>query len=158
MASPPHSPPCLHGASRTTGGLLRGRALGNVFNFGDHMNVDHQISKVVGTVHIYTTHGDPELLKPYMMLKHEVTNGIAPILKKLGSSYSPVKSLFFKFLSPLSTLMLSLEQNQRVFVYEDNIWSVRGRYEAAIEENEAVDWVVANHQFNLKLLIVCFLH
>lgn len=33
MASPPHSPPCLHGASRTTGGILRGQALGNVVTF-----------------------------------------------------------------------------------------------------------------------------
>ena len=41
-------------------------------------------------------------------------------------------------------------------MYEDNIWSVRGRYEAAVEENEAVDWLVLNHQFNLKLLIVRF--
>jgi DNA-binding GntR family transcriptional regulator len=42
-------------------------------------------------------------------------------------------------------------------VYEDNLWNVRGRYEAAVEENEAVDWSVLNHQFNLKLLIVSFL-
>lgn len=102
MASPPHSPPRLHGASRTTGGILRGRALGNVFNFGDGMNVDHQNSKVVGTVHIYTTHGNPKELKPYMTLKHEVTNHIAPILKKLGNSYSPVKSWFFFSFSNLS--------------------------------------------------------
>src|ERR1700689_325990 len=97
MTSPPHSPPRLQGASRTTGGILRGRPLGNVFNFGDHMKVDHQNSKVVGSVHIYTTHGNPEELTPYMMLKHEVTNHIAPILKKLRNSYSPFKSLFPKF-------------------------------------------------------------
>ncbi len=50
MASPPCSPPCLHGASHTTGGILHGRALGNIFNFGDGMNVDDQNSKVVGTI------------------------------------------------------------------------------------------------------------
>ena len=104
MASPPCSPPCLHGASRTTGGILRGRALGNIFNFGDGMNVDDQNSKVVGTIHIYTTHGNPEESKPYMTLKHEVINHIAPILKKLGNSYSPVKSWFsFSFLTFLNT-------------------------------------------------------
>jgi len=92
MASPPCSPPCLHGASHTTGGILCGQVLGNIFNFGDGMNVDDQNSKVVGTIHIYTTHGNPKESKPYMILKHEVTNHIAPILKKLGNSYSPVKS------------------------------------------------------------------
>jgi hypothetical protein len=96
MASPPHTPPRLHGASRTTGGFLRGRALGNVYNFGDGMDIDSQNSKVVGKVQIYTTHGNPDESKPYMMLKHEVTNRLAPILKKLGNSYSPVKSLLFK--------------------------------------------------------------
>ena len=115
MTSPPHSPPHLHGASRTTGGILRGRAIGNVFNFGDHMDVDHQNTKVVGTVHIYTMHGNPEELKPYMMLKHEVTNCIAPILKKLGNSYSPVKSLFLKFFCSFSTLMLSSRAKSTCF-------------------------------------------
>ncbi len=50
-----------------------------------------------------------------------------------------------------------LEQNQRVFVYEDNLWAVKGRYEAVVEENEEVDWSVLNHQFTLKLLLVSFM-
>jgi hypothetical protein len=66
------------------------------------MNIDHQNTKVVGTVHIYTTHGNPEESKPYMTLKHEVTNQIAPILRKLGNFYSPVKSWFFFSFSNLS--------------------------------------------------------
>lgn len=94
MASPPHSPPRLQGASRMTGGILRGRALGNVYNFGDRMDVDSQHGKIMGKVHIYTTHGNPDDSNPYMMLKHEVTNRLGPILKKLGNSYSPVKSAF----------------------------------------------------------------
>jgi len=102
MASPLHSPPRLHGASHTTGGILRGQALGNIFNFGDGMNVDHQNSKVVGTVHIYTMHGNSKELKPYMTLKHEVTNCIVPILKKLRNSYSPVKSWFLFSFSNIS--------------------------------------------------------
>ena len=97
MASPPQSPPQTppqHGASRTTGGILRGKALGNVYNFGDPMDMDTRPGKVVGKVHVYTTHGNPEDSKPYMVLKHEVTNRLAPILQKLGNSYSPVKSMF----------------------------------------------------------------
>ena len=93
--SPPQSPPGRHGASRTTGGILRGNALGNVYNFGDRMDVDNPQGKVFGKVHVYTTHGDPTNSKPYMVLKHEVTNRLTPILKKLGNSYSPVKSMSF---------------------------------------------------------------
>ena len=99
MASPPHSPPCLQGASRMTEGILRGRALGNVYNFGDRMDVDSQEGKIMGKVHVYTTSGNPNDSNPndsnpHMMLKHEVTNRLGPILKKLGNSYSPAKSVF----------------------------------------------------------------
>jgi hypothetical protein len=86
------SPPRLQGASRTTGGILRGRALGNVYNFADHTDVVAQQGKVIGKVHVYTTHGNPDESKPYMMLKHEVTHRLTPILKKLGNQYSPIKS------------------------------------------------------------------
>jgi hypothetical protein len=49
-----------------------------------------------------------------------------------------------------------LEQNQHVFVYEDNFWTVQGRYEAAIEEDEDINWAVLDHDFTLKLLVVSF--
>jgi len=54
-------------------------------------------------------------------------------------------------------LCQSLEQNQRVFVYEDDLWAVKGRYEVAVEENDEVDWSVLKHQFTLKLLLVRFI-
>ena len=59
---------------------MHGRALGNVYNFGDQMDVDSQQGKMMGKVHIYMTHGNLENLNPYMMLKHEVTNHLGPIL------------------------------------------------------------------------------
>lgn len=48
-----------------------------------------------------------------------------------------------------------LEQNQRVFVYEDNIWAVKGRYDAAVVDNEEVEWSGLPDQHRLRLLIVC---
>ena len=48
-----------------------------------------------------------------------------------------------------------LEQNQRVFVYEDNTWAVKGCYDAAIAENDEIEWSVLQDQFRLRLLIVC---
>ncbi len=60
------------------------------------MDVNSQQGKMMGKVHIYTTHGNPDDSNPYMMLKHEVTNHLGPILKKLGNSYSPVKSVFIR--------------------------------------------------------------
>ena len=77
-----------------TGGFLRGQAHGNVYNFGDQMDVNQQLGCVMGKVHVYTTHGNPDNLSPYMSLKHEVTTCLAPVLKKLGKQYSPVKSKY----------------------------------------------------------------
>lgn len=92
MASPIDSPPGLQGASRITGGFIRGRAHGNVYNLADPIDFDQRLGRVMGKVHVYTSHGNPNNSDPYMSLKHEVTTSLAPVLKKLGNQYSPVKS------------------------------------------------------------------
>ena len=33
-----------------------------------------------------------------------------------------------------------LEFNQRVFVYEDGNWAVKGRYETALVDNDDISW------------------
>jgi len=86
----------LGGASRVVGGVFRGRALGNVFNHADADEViQHGLGPRVGRVQVYTSHADPAITKPYMVLKHEVTPKLTPILKALGRKYSPVRSEFF---------------------------------------------------------------
>ena len=97
-----------------TGGILRSRALGNVYNLADEMDIVldsdpiHPAGKVythcdpvdsdqicsAGKVHVYTTHCDPSDLKPYLLLKHPVTKTLAPVLKKLGVQISPVKTKY----------------------------------------------------------------
>jgi hypothetical protein len=47
-----------------------------------------------------------------------------------------------------------LEQNQRVFVYEDNLWAVKGHFEAALADDDEIMWPVFQDQFCLRLLIV----
>jgi len=106
MQSPPTSPPRktgvdhssfdLAGASQVTGGVLRGRARGNVFNFADANEVMQQgLGPQVGKVQVYTSHADPTVVKPYMAFKHEVTPKLIPVLKTLGRKYSPVWHEFF---------------------------------------------------------------
>jgi hypothetical protein len=97
MASPPDSPSYLQGASHTTGGILRGRALGNVYNLADEISFDQQPGPVMGKVHIYTSLENPGDSNPHMSLKHEVTGTLAPVLEKLGTQYSPVKSMYKKY-------------------------------------------------------------
>jgi hypothetical protein len=97
IGSPPQID--LQGASRMTGGILRGRAHGNVFNFADATTTIEDQGPVMGKVHVYREHEDPKMSKPYMTMKHEVTTNLAPVLEGLASNYSPIKSkpLFFMF-------------------------------------------------------------
>lgn len=86
----------LHGASRVTGGVLRGRAYGNVFNHADADGMmDFNMGPRMGRVHIFMTRADPMATKPDMVLKHEVTSKLKPILKSLARGYSPIRSKLF---------------------------------------------------------------
>ena len=82
----------MQGASRTTGGVLRGQAQGNVFNHADGSDV-FDMGPRRGKVHVYTSLRDPALHKPDMTLAAEVTSTLKPVLKALARSYSPVHSM-----------------------------------------------------------------
>jgi hypothetical protein len=89
------SPPPLHGSSSTTGGVLRGRAQGNIFNLADaEKALETEVGAAIGKVKIYRPGEDPSSLKPQMVLKAEVSQTMAPVLTDLGELYSPVKSKF----------------------------------------------------------------
>ena len=47
-----------------------------------------------------------------------------------------------------------LELNSRIFVYEDDTWAVKGRYENALEDNDDVMWTFDDGHDILRLLIV----
>ena len=91
MDSPPDNLFLLQGASRTTGGIICGRAHGNVYNFADGVDFEQQPGLVMGRVHVYTGHKDSH---PEMTMKHKVTRTLAPVLQNLAMKYSPVKSVY----------------------------------------------------------------
>ena len=76
-----------------------------------------------------------------MTLKHKVTDTLRPVLKKLGAQYSPVVSS--KYEPQIWFQNMFLEQNQRVFIYEGNLWAVKAHFEAAY-----CKW--------LKVNVICF--
>ena len=47
-----------------------------------------------------------------------------------------------------------IELNSRIFVYEDDTWAVKGRYENALEDNDHAMWTFDGGQDILCLLIV----
>jgi hypothetical protein len=105
-----------YGASRTTGGVFQGKAIGNVMNWGDvgmycfilnyfqvfnfifsdAMDVDTEVQQnPVGKVLLYTSRSDT---KPAMTFKHKTTNQLPPILKGLAEKFSPIRSKYIYFL------------------------------------------------------------
>ena len=103
IISPPTSPSKnLQEASRTTGGFSHGHALGNTFNMGDAPDYKMGLNltlAVLGKVYIYDSHSDftdldPTIVKPFCILKTDVSRTLAPVLTKLARKYSPVHSMF----------------------------------------------------------------
>jgi len=89
--------PPAQGSSRVTGGILRGRAVGNVFNLPDAPDV--LVDEVIpskGLVRLYSdlSH-QPFAHKPIITMKTETKPTLGPILQRLGRSYSPVRSKSF---------------------------------------------------------------
>ncbi|KAF8804433.1 hypothetical protein BYT27DRAFT_7107409, partial [Phlegmacium glaucopus] len=134
------SPPRLHGSSRTTGGILRGHALGNTLNAADFDDVSDMLHPIPGKVLVYSSNQDPanlslEDLKPTTFVKHNVTSSIRPVLAKVAEKYSPI-------------------QKNRIFTFEEGLWNVRGRYEKAFEEDEELFWLSNNGEYVTHILIV----
>jgi hypothetical protein len=80
----------LEGASRTVGGTIRGRAIGNVYSHADGSEILHQgLKQPKGKVLIYH---DPSQAQPSMTFKTDVGPRLAPIIKSFSRKYSPVSS------------------------------------------------------------------
>jgi hypothetical protein len=82
----------LQGASRATGGVFRGRALGNAPNWADSKdsNAYTASSKPNGKVLLYTS--QDRKAHPTMMIMHETVAQLPPILEKLSRKFSPIQS------------------------------------------------------------------
>ena len=96
----PNSPPKLHGASRTSGGVFRGQAVGNSLNAADFSNLgnDDYIGPVQGQINIYLCQDNPaqispEILTAYSRISYDyaLKTPIAPVLEKIARRYSPVR-------------------------------------------------------------------
>ncbi|KAF9458410.1 hypothetical protein BDZ94DRAFT_1313299, partial [Collybia nuda] len=86
-----------------------------------------------GHVHIYANRERRGLPT---FLKLEVTPTLGPVLESLSDVLSPVR-----------------RQNQRIFVFEETGWAIKGRYETALRKNDEAFWVVKNGLQTLDLYI-----
>jgi hypothetical protein len=136
MASPPPASPPPEGSSRVTGGVLRGRAVGNVLSFTDAQDLlTTNFVPAKGTVRLYPdlSH-NPSYNKPIITLKTEAKPTLGPVLKRLARGYSPIRN-----------------NNYRIYVHEEGSWSIKGRYNDAVEDDEEITWVPGNGQLTLSI-------
>jgi hypothetical protein len=64
----------------------------------------------------------------------------APLMKKIAKSYSPVRSKYFSILSPIFLYNFFSDHNYRVYVLDQQQWSIMGRYNVVVEDDEDVVW------------------
>jgi len=87
----------LQGASRTSGGIIRGKALGNVLSLADAPEVlSEKVKPVKGEVRIFTSLADPTHLKPVLVAKINTTTSLIETLNQMRKKYLPIASKFFK--------------------------------------------------------------
>lgn len=150
--SPVHA---LQGASRMTGGILRGRAHGNVFNHADGEDETYTAPRK-GRVFVHQSPRDPKNKnsKAETSIMSEVTPQLKPALKALARRLSIVSSKsYFLIYVEQKIFYTLLELNQRIYVYEDDTWAAKGRYETALEDNDDAMWTF-DESLNLDVLYV----
>ena len=95
---PPEIQAPANGSSRSTGGILRGRALGNAPNIGDPFDTQQEVRPLPrGRINIMIVQqppGDVVIENPTSHLKvlSPCYETFAPLMKKVAKSYSPVRS------------------------------------------------------------------
>ena len=92
----------LMGSSRTSGGLIRGRAHGNVPKHADLPTLENEFNKVTvkGEVHLYLTNQYPhhtnfDLLRgesDFVVIVNMV-DSMAPILEEVANEFSVIRSV-----------------------------------------------------------------
>ena len=82
------------GASRTTGGIFRGKATGSHFNWGDapqFMDDGPQFQPIpMGKVFLFGSRNKDA--HPHLSIMTQTDTQLPPILKQLSAKYSPIKS------------------------------------------------------------------
>jgi hypothetical protein len=127
----------FNGASRTTGGIFRGKAVGNALDMADFNMELESVPALTdtGKVLLFTSH---EKDAEPMSMKFRANEPLSSVLSGLGKLYSPIK-----------------HRNSHIYVRDDNAWAMKGRFSNAIRSQEALPWIQDNRgSLSVSLLAV----
>ena len=132
------------GASRTYGGVICGRALGNVPNIGDFdsMDISSQFVDIQGTVNLF-----PSDTRPTTMDIDETA--VIAVVIPFEKALAPLLHQVAKYYFPLS------DNNACVYILDPKIqkWIIKGRFRDAIEFEDSVFHYWDQTKFGLILTI-----
>lgn len=154
-------PPSPRGSSRDVGGFSRGRAQGNVANIADF-----EISATFGTVqsgfvYLYHSKEDPQPLpvsqmKATCFIRVEVHTQLAPILDLVCEKYAPIKSELLSYITWIKLIAIWLDDRIYIWDSEIEMWELKGLFDHAYAQSEAIDFVVENGRYCIHILAVRF--
>jgi hypothetical protein len=155
---PPLSRIQLEGASRTHGGILQGRAVGNQPNLADMGTTTDTLIPFPSKIHLYVSDSSnpadwaPQLLSR-QVLKHPVTTSLKVVLQYISERHSPVQSESNHIYIYILRISLFLsEHNYRIYTFEEP--NNCGRYEVALRDEEDLTWLLIENEYILRLLMV----
>jgi hypothetical protein len=111
----------LQGSSRITGGIFRGKAVGNMPAFVDFESTSlDPVEQDKGRVLLYVGDGTT----PFSV-QHPIGSSLPSVLQGLAKVYSPIKRM-----------------NSRICVEEDGVWSLKGHFNNAVRTTEGLPWAL----------------
>jgi hypothetical protein len=130
----------FNGASRTTGGIFRGKAAGNALDIADLNMKPESVSALTdtGRVLLFTSREKDALP---MSMKFKANEPLSSVLSGLGKLYSPIK-----------------HKNSHIYLYDDDAWDMKGRFSNAVRTHETLPWTQDKRgKLSVSLLAVSIL-
>jgi hypothetical protein len=152
----------LMGSSRTSGGLFRGRARGNLPNHADLSTVNNNFEvPVKGEVYLYITEQYPrhvnfESLRgdSDLVVIVNVAETMAPVLDMVAHKFSVIRRVYHLFIY-LFMLTTSLDEDFRIYYRRSTMWIALGQFDQAMEDDDECEWQMSDNQTHeLHLLLV----
>jgi hypothetical protein len=155
MHSPPKEPIPAYGSSRSTGGSLRGHAVGNTFNIADADQVwggfnslDGEPTK--GKIYLYISDLNPAVVdisqSSFIVNVYDIAKcqTIQDLMKRGSRDYSPIRRPAY-----------------RLFIRDEDDWCAQGRYESIINRTsmaeDYIKWMKdENNKYFIRILGTTF--
>jgi hypothetical protein len=130
----------FNGASRTTGGIFRGKAKGNAPDIAD-LNMELEtVSALTDTGRVLLFTSREKDAEP-MSMKFKANEPLSSVLSGLGRLYSPIKN-----------------RNSHIYLRDNDAWDMKGRFSNAIRSHETLPWTQDNRgKLSVTLLAVSIL-